>query len=157
MKNAFANRDWSPAPNLITASARVVAESTPLVSWIIRGLAKRTAIPKPAPATPFKTSTNAAHTMLIILTNAFAAPTFIPAHLHYRVSVLPAVESTKAVNVQAATNPVPAGKLPVRSHVLGTEQQNIHLANPATLLRVLLQAVPGALREVEELFVIVHV
>ncbi len=106
----------------------------PPASWIIHGLAKKMATRKPVLATPFKTSTNAAHMMPIILTNVSAAPTFTPVHPHCRASVPPVAENTPAASVRVATNPANAAKLPVRSHVLGTEQQNIHHARPAVTI-----------------------
>ena len=106
----------------------------PPVSWIIRVPAKRTVIRKQEVAILFRTSTNAARTTVIISINVSAGQTFTPVHHRYRVSAPPAAENMPAVNARALINPANAEKLPVRSHVPGTEQQNTHPAKPAVLI-----------------------
>ena len=127
----FANRDWSPAPNLTTVSGKVAAENMLRANWITQELVGRTAIPRPALAIQFKISIDAVHTTPTTLINAFAARIYTLVHHRYRVSARPAAASTKAVNAQAVTNPVPAAKLPAPHPAPGVEQQNTALARPA--------------------------
>ena len=115
-------------------SAKAVVGSMPPASWITPEPAGRTATPKPEVVTRFRTSTSAAHTMPIILTNVSAGQTFIPVHPHYRASAPPAVVNTPIVNARALINPANAAKLPVRSHVPGTAQQNTHHVRPAVTI-----------------------
>ena len=115
-------------------SAKAVVGSMPPANWITPEPVKKTAIRKPEAVTRFRTSTNAVRTTPIILINAFAALTFIPAHRRYKASVPPVAVNMPTVNARALINPANAAKLPVRSHVLGTEQQNIHHARPAVTI-----------------------
>ena len=106
----------------------------PPASWIIRGLAKKMATRKPEAVTQFRTSTNAALTTVITLTNVSAGQTFTPVPHHYRASAPPAVVNTPTVNARALINPVTVVKLPAPHPAPGMEQPNIHLAKPAVMI-----------------------
>ena len=121
-----ANRIWLLVPNLITAWVKAAAESTPPASWITPEPAKKTAILRPEAVTQFRTSTNAARTTVIILINASAGQTFIPARPHCRASAPPAVVNMPTVNARALINPVIVVKLPVPLPAPGAERQNTH-------------------------------